>query len=77
MFRAQLGGILESFRKLVELDLSGIPPAAQASPATGTMRDDVPAASLTRDEALANAPAVEDGYVVVPPVIEEEGAGAS
>jgi len=27
---------------------------------------------MTREEALANAPATEDGYFVVPPVIEAE-----
>jgi aspartyl/glutamyl-tRNA(Asn/Gln) amidotransferase C subunit len=36
------------------------------------LRDDVPQPSLAREDVLANAPAAENGYIVVPPVIETE-----
>ncbi len=72
MFRAQLGSILEHFRQLDALDLSGVAPTAHALGAANVLREDVPEPCLSREEALANAPAAEDGYFVVPPVIETE-----
>ncbi len=71
-FRAQLGSILEHFRQLDAVDLTDVPATAHVLPMTNVLRDDVPGACLPRDEALANAPATEDGYFVVPPVIETE-----
>jgi len=72
LFRVQLGGILESFQRVAALDLSAEPDAAHAGPAAGVLRDDEVVPSLAREDVLANAPAVEDGYFVVPPVIETE-----
>ena len=71
-FRAQLGEILAYIQALNTVNLDGVPPAAQARPAADVLRDDVARPSLDQKEALANAPAVEDGYFVVPPVIAEE-----
>ena len=72
LFRVQLGGILESFQRVAALDLSAVPEAAQTAPTGGSLRDDNVVPSLARDDVLANAPAVEDGYFVVPPVIETD-----
>jgi len=71
-FRAQLGSILDYVKTLEELDLADVPPTAHALAVTNVMRDDTPARCLDRDEALRNAPKTEDGFVVVPPVIETE-----
>ncbi len=76
LFQAQLGSILESFQQLATLDLGDVPAAVPGDPAAGVMRDDVPVASLSREDALANAPETADGYVVVPPVIEDDGSRA-
>ncbi|HYM68347.1 MAG TPA: Asp-tRNA(Asn)/Glu-tRNA(Gln) amidotransferase subunit GatC [bacterium] len=78
LFRVQLGSILESFRRLAELDLGDVVPTGPGpvDPAAGALRDDRAVPSLPREQALANAPAVENGYLVVPQVIEgAEGAG--
>jgi len=72
LFRAQLGGILESFQRVAALDLSAVPAAAPEAPDAGVLRDDAVAPSLAREDVLANAPAAEDGYFVVPPVIETD-----
>ncbi len=72
LFRTQLGSILEYFQTLNALDVSGVPAAAHALGAANVLREDVPAPCLDREEALANAPAAENGYFVVPPVIETE-----
>ncbi len=71
-FRAQLGSILDYVRQLEALDLTDVPATAHVLPVTNVLRDDVPGPSLPRDEVLANAPASEDGFFVVPPVIEAE-----
>jgi aspartyl-tRNA(Asn)/glutamyl-tRNA(Gln) amidotransferase subunit C len=74
-FRAQLGSILEHFQSLLALDLGGEPGPARgeaAAPAANVLRDDLVRPSLPIEDVLANAPAVEDGCFVVPPVIEGE-----
>ena len=81
-FGAQLGGILEHFQSLLALDLGGEPSAGQpaqktagdarTSGAANVLRDDTVRPSLPLAEVLANAPASENGFFVVPPVIEGE-----
>jgi aspartyl-tRNA(Asn)/glutamyl-tRNA(Gln) amidotransferase subunit C len=70
--RVQLGSILEHFRQLDALDLTGVPATSHVLPMANVLRDDVPRPSLPREDVLANAPATENGYIVVPPVIETE-----
>jgi len=71
-FRVQLGGILEHFQSLLALDLAAETPAEHATAITNVLRDDAVRPSLPIGEVLANAPASEDGFFVVPPVIEGE-----
>lgn len=71
-FRAQLGDILAHFQSLLALDLAAEAPAEHATAITNVLRDDTVRPCLTVEEALANAPATEDGFFVVPPVIEGE-----
>jgi aspartyl-tRNA(Asn)/glutamyl-tRNA(Gln) amidotransferase subunit C len=82
-FRAQLRSILEHFQSLLALDLGGQPPSGgtgggEAGPGDGTppaanvLREDAVTPSLPLDDVLANAPESEDGFFVVPPVIEGE-----
>ncbi len=71
-FRDQLGSILEYFKQLDALDLTDVPATAHALSVTNVLREDTPGPSLAREDVLANAPASENGYFVVPPVIETE-----
>jgi len=71
-FRTQLASILEHFKTLQTLDLTNVPATSHVLPMTNVLREDVPGLCLAREEVLAAAPAVEEGYVVVPPVIETE-----
>src|SRR2546428_166602 len=71
-FRFQPGHTLEHFQPLNALNLDGIPPTAHARSPANVLREDVVGPSLDPASVLANAPAVEDGYFVVPPVITEE-----
>ncbi|GIW13886.1 MAG: aspartyl/glutamyl-tRNA(Asn/Gln) amidotransferase subunit C [Tepidiforma sp.] len=69
-FRAQLSGILDHFEALAAVETEGIEPTAHPLPLANVMRDDEVQPSLPRDEALANAPLTEDGYLRVRAVLE-------
>ena len=72
-FQNELDDILEYVGQLNELDVDGIEPTAHAAPRANVLRDDTPSPTMGRRHVVANAPAaVEDAYVRVPPVIEEE-----
>ena len=68
--RDQLTTILEHIDQLRELDLAAIPPTAQVIPLEPVLRDDVVTPSLTVDQALANAPRSENGFIKVRAVLE-------
>jgi aspartyl-tRNA(Asn)/glutamyl-tRNA(Gln) amidotransferase subunit C len=67
-FRVQLSAILEAVGKVSELDLEGVPPTSHPLDLVNVFAEDEPRPSLTRDDALANAPDPERGFFGVPPV---------
>ncbi len=69
-FQGQLSQILEHFDMLRELDTDDVPPTAYPLPLESVMRDDEAKPSLSREDALANAPAVEAGSFRVRAVLE-------
>ena len=71
-FGAQLDGILAAVSRISDLDTSDIPPTSHALDLTNVMRDDAVRPGLTQDEALAGAPAAEDGRFRVPRILGEE-----
>lgn len=70
--RAQLSNILEYIEMLQELDVSEVAPTAQVTDLTNVLRDDLVRESLTRAEALANAPSQAEGMFRVKAIFEEE-----
>jgi aspartyl-tRNA(Asn)/glutamyl-tRNA(Gln) amidotransferase subunit C len=70
-FAGQLSAILEYAERLQEVDTSSVPPTPYILPLVNVMREDVPAPSLSNEEALANAPDSEDGFFRVRAVFEE------
>ena len=70
-FQGELNAILGHFHDLDGLDLSGVNPATVAVPLTNVMSDDIPGATLSRPEALKNAPLAKAGLFLVPMIIEE------
>lgn len=52
----QLSDILDHAARLQELDTQSIPPTASVADLQNVMRDDVVTPSLSREQALANAP---------------------
>lgn len=70
LYRKQLSAILEYAAVLQQLDTDAIPPTATVLPLRNVMRADEPVASLSHEDALANAPAVADGYFQVRAILE-------
>jgi aspartyl-tRNA(Asn)/glutamyl-tRNA(Gln) amidotransferase subunit C len=72
-FTVQLDSIFGYIDKLNELDTSAVEPMAHSTTPVGDFeyahRDDVVAASLGQEVAVANAPDSEAGYFKVPKVI--------
>ena len=66
--RGELGAILEAVGKVAELDLSDVEPTSHPLDVVNVWADDVPRPSLSREDALANAPDPEDGQFRVPAV---------
>jgi len=66
----QLGRILEYIDQLSELDTENVEPTSHVVPVKNVVRPDLVKPSLTRDEALANAPSNVDGLFEVPKIIE-------
>ena len=66
----QLNAILEYMGQLAEVDTAGVEATSHVLPLTNVMRDDVVHECLTTAEALANAPAAEQGHFAVPKILE-------
>ncbi len=69
LFSRQLGDILSFVQQLEELDTSKVEPYIQKVEET-PMREDKPGETLPQEEALKNAPEREDGFFVVPRIVE-------
>ena len=69
--RVQLLDVLGYIDMLQKVDTSAIAPTAQILTHLNVMRWDEPRASWPVEDILANAPAREEGFVVVPTVLEE------
>jgi aspartyl-tRNA(Asn)/glutamyl-tRNA(Gln) amidotransferase subunit C len=66
--QAELGAILEAVGKVSELDLQGVEPTSHPLDLVNAWDEDEPRPSLSRADALANAPDPADGAFRVPAV---------
>ena len=71
-FAGQLDQILDSVAKVGEVAGEDTPPTSHAVPLTNVFRDDVVRDGLSQRDALAGAPAVEEGRFRVPRMLGEE-----
>jgi aspartyl-tRNA(Asn)/glutamyl-tRNA(Gln) amidotransferase subunit C len=71
LLEGQLNHILDQYAILARLDTEHIPPTAQTIELENILRDDVAEPSLPVDAVLANAPAREGDFFVVPPILTE------
>lgn len=67
----ELGDILTYVELLNEVDSSGVEPMAHAIELTNVLREDIPQPSLSRQQALANAPSTDGRYFLVPAILDE------
>jgi aspartyl-tRNA(Asn)/glutamyl-tRNA(Gln) amidotransferase subunit C len=67
---SELSAVLDFVAALERLDLSGCEPSTFA-PADAPLREDIPdSRRLGPERALAAAPEAEDGFFLVPPIVE-------
>ncbi len=69
-FAEQLSAVLSYVEQLEALDVSGVEPMTHALAEAPTLREDAVSPSLPPDEALANAPARDGTFFVVPRILE-------
>jgi aspartyl-tRNA(Asn)/glutamyl-tRNA(Gln) amidotransferase subunit C len=69
--QAELTTILDHVTRIQALDLDGVEPTDHTVPLRNVMRADEVKASLSQEDALANAPAAEDGRFMVPRIVED------
>jgi aspartyl-tRNA(Asn)/glutamyl-tRNA(Gln) amidotransferase subunit C len=67
----QLNHILDQYAILTELPTDDIPPTAQTIELENILRDDVVRPSLPLAAVLANAPAHDGNFIVVPAILDE------
>lgn len=68
-FAGQLDAILAYVQKLDQLDTSDVEPTTHAIPVAQPLRPDEPGVSLTREQALKNAPERDEFTFIVPRVV--------
>jgi len=66
----ELNGILDWVEQLGEVDVSGVEPMTSAVAMSMKMRDDTAVVQNLQDAVIRNAPGAEDGFFVVPKVVE-------
>lgn len=69
--QSQLSGILDYIGMLSEVDVADVPPTAQVTDLVNVLRADAVAPSLSRKDALANAPQQQDGMFRVKAIFDE------
>ncbi len=72
LFTRQLADLLDYFARLAELPTEDVEPTSHVIEMANVFREDAPGECLPRDAALADAPAHQEGFFKVPPVLEME-----
>jgi len=70
LFGPQLSNILDYVEQLSELDTRDVEPTSHVIPLSNVMREDIPGGSISREEALMNAPSHTEKFFRVPKIIE-------
>ncbi|MCX5046105.1 Asp-tRNA(Asn)/Glu-tRNA(Gln) amidotransferase subunit GatC [Aldersonia sp. NBC_00410] len=70
-FAGQLDSILSHVRAVAEVAADDVPATASPNPVANVTRPDAPAPSLTPEQALSGAPAVDQQRFQVPQILGE------
>ncbi len=68
--QGELNAMLAFVEQLAEVDVDGVEPMTSVTPMTMKKRADVVTDGNIRNDVLANAPSTEDGFFLVPKVVE-------
>jgi aspartyl-tRNA(Asn)/glutamyl-tRNA(Gln) amidotransferase subunit C len=68
--KGELNAMLAFVEQLSEVDVDGVEPMTSVTPMAMKRRADVVTDGNIRDDVLANAPSTEDGFFLVPKVVE-------
>jgi aspartyl-tRNA(Asn)/glutamyl-tRNA(Gln) amidotransferase subunit C len=68
--QGELNAILAFVEQLAEVDVAGVEPMTSVTPMAMKKREDVVTDGEMADRIVANAPASEDDYFLVPKVVE-------
>ena len=68
--QGELNAMLAFVEQLSEVNVDGVEPMTSVTPMKLPMRDDVVTDGEIEPQVLANAPLAEDGFFVVPKVVE-------
>jgi aspartyl-tRNA(Asn)/glutamyl-tRNA(Gln) amidotransferase subunit C len=71
VFAGQLDVIIAAVADVTDVASEDVPPTSHAVPLTNVFRQDVVRPGLTQQQALAGAPAAEDGRFRVPRILGE------
>jgi aspartyl-tRNA(Asn)/glutamyl-tRNA(Gln) amidotransferase subunit C len=71
-YAKQLDAILNAVTEVSSLDTANVAAMSHPVPMTNVFREDIPGVSLTAEQALSGAPAVEDERFRVPRILDEE-----
>ena len=71
-YAKQLDAILSAVAEVSSLDTADVVAMSHPVPMTNVFREDIPGVSLTAEQALSGAPAVEDERFRVPRILDEE-----
>jgi len=69
--QTELNSILGYIDKLNELDLENVEPLENVNNTNNVFREDITGPSLTKEEALKNAPSKTDNFFKVPKVLDK------
>jgi len=66
-----LNKIIRFVEKLNEMDTEGVEPLTYMTEEVNTLRDDIAKTSITKEDALKNAPKKDSDYFIVPKVLDK------
>jgi aspartyl-tRNA(Asn)/glutamyl-tRNA(Gln) amidotransferase subunit C len=69
--KQDLSRILSYFEKLNQIDTNGVEPLIFMTDAQNILREDKPATSIQREDALKNAPSKDSDYFRVPKFLDK------
>ena len=72
LFAEQIDEIVDAVSAVQKVDTEGVEPMSHPHSISTAMREDIVVPTLTAEQALDQAPAVEDGRFMVPQILGEE-----